>query len=49
MIVAIAKSIWFACVDQAPEHAALTGAIPLLLAADTLSCWISPLARFASP
>ena len=43
------KSIWSAYVGRAPENVALTGAIPLLLAADTLSCWISPLARFASP
>ena len=38
-----------ACIGRAATPCALIGAIPLLPAADTLSCWISPLARFASP
>ena len=44
-----AKRIWSACVGRAATPYALTGAIPLLLAASTLSCWMSPLARIALP
>ena len=43
------KRIWSACIGQAAATHALTGAIPLLLAASTLSCWMSPLARIALP
>ena len=43
------KRIWSAYIGQAAATCALTGAIPLLLAASTLSCWMSPLARIALP
>ena len=43
------KRIWSAYIGQAAATYALTGAIPLLLAASTLSCWMSPLARIALP
>ena len=40
---------WSAYIGQATTPYALTGAIPLLLAASTLNCWMSPLARIALP
>ena len=43
------KRIWSAYIGRAATPYALTGAIPLLLAASTLSCWMSPLARIALP
>ena len=43
------KRIWSAYISRAATPCALTGAIPLLLAASTLSCWMSPLARIALP
>ena len=41
------KGIWSAYIGRATTPSALTGAIPLLLGAGTLNCWISPLARIA--
>ena len=41
------KGIWFAYIGQATTPYALTSAIPLLLDAGTLNCWVSPLARIA--
>ena len=43
------KRIWSAYISRAATPYALTGAILLLLAASTLSCWMSPLARIAFP
>ena len=43
------KRIWSACIGRATTHKSLISAIPLLPPVDTLSCWVSPLARFASP
>ena len=43
------KRIWSAYISRAATPYALTGAILLLLAASTLSCWMSPLARIALP
>ena len=40
---------WSACIERATTLCTLTCAIPLLLNAGTLSCWMSPLARFAPP
>ena len=45
----MAKGIWSACIGRATTHKSLISAIPLLPPVDTLSCWVSPLARFASP
>ena len=41
------KGIWSAYIGQATTPYALTSAIPLLLDAGTLNCWVSPLARIA--
>ena len=49
LLVKQIKRIWSACIGRAATPYALTGAIPLLLAASTLSCWMSPLARIALP
>ena len=43
------KRIWSAYISRAATPYALTGAILLLLAASTLSCWMYPLARIALP
>ena len=43
------KRIWSAYIGPAATPYALTGTIPLLLAASTLSCWMSPLARIPLP
>lgn len=36
-------------INQAANAVPLPGAIPLLPATETFGCWVSPLARFASP
>lgn len=41
------KKAWLAEQQGPSELVPLTGAIPLLLDASTLSCWVSPLARIA--
>jgi hypothetical protein len=47
LLVKQIKRVRSACIGRAATPYALTGAIPLLLAASTLSCWMSPLARIA--
>ena len=39
--------LWSAYIGRATTFRALTSAIPLLLDAGALSCWMSPLARIA--
>ena len=43
------KSSGSGSIGMAANHRSLTSAIPLLTHTETLGCWVSPLARSASP